>query len=163
MSTPLDIAPEHERELVLARRFEASPEACFRCWTEPELMKQWFTPAPWKTVEVRNDVRAGGASFVVMEGPDGTRVENPGVFLEVIPNRKLVFTDAFASAWVPSAKPFMVAIVTFEPDGPDGRACRYIARARHWTAEDKAQHEAMGFHAGWGAAGEQLEALARTL
>lgn len=160
MSTPLDVAPESEHELVLARRLEASPEACFRCWTEPALITQWFTPPPWRTVEAQIDLRAGGASLIVMEGPDGTRVPNPGVYLEVVPNRRLVFTDAFAAGWVPSGKPFMAAVVTFEPDG-DG--CRYVARARHWSAEDRAQHEAMGFHAGWGQAADQLEALARTL
>ena len=160
MSTPLDVAPEHEHELVLARRLDASPGALFRCWTEPELMKRWFTPPPWRTVHVEGDLRPGGASLVVMEGPDGARVDNRGVYLAVEPGRRLVFTDAFTSAWVPSAKPFMVAEVTFEPDGD---ATRYVARARHWTAEDKAAHEAMGFHAGWGVAADQLEAVARTL
>ena len=46
--------------------------------------------------------------------PDGNEYPNAGVYLEVVPDRKLVFTDAYTAGWVPSAKPFMTAIVTFE-------------------------------------------------
>ena len=54
----------------------------------------------------------------------------------------------------------MVATVTFADEG--GKT-RYDAVVKHWTAADKAQHEQMGFHEGWGKATDQLEALARTL
>ncbi len=37
--------------------------------------------------------------MIVMRGPEGQEVPNPGIFLEVIPNEKLVFTDAYTSAW----------------------------------------------------------------
>lgn len=55
----------------------------------------------------------------------------------------------------------MTAHVTFD-DGHDG-ATRYIAQAMHWNAETRAEHEAMGFHDGWGKATDQLEALAKSL
>ena len=84
-----------------------------------------------------------------------------GVFLKVDAGRQLVFTDAFVSAWVPSAKPFMVGDITFA-DSADG-GTHYIARALHWTESDQKQHEAMGFHQGWDAATKQLEALAASL
>ena len=42
---------------------------------------------------------------------------------------------------------------------PENGGTRYTATARHWTAEAKAQNEAMGFHAGWSAAADQLAAL----
>jgi uncharacterized protein YndB with AHSA1/START domain len=71
-----------------------------------------------------------------------------------------VFTDAYSGDWEPTPEPFFTGIVAFE-DAPGGT--RYIARARHWRAEDRARHEAMGFHEGWGKAAHQLEALARTL
>jgi uncharacterized protein YndB with AHSA1/START domain len=143
-------------ELVLERMVKATPEQIWRAWTEPELMKQWFTPAPWQTVHVENDLRVGGSSLVVMRGPDGTEFPNRGIYLEVVPNKKLVFTDAYVSAWEPSAKPFMTAILTFEADGPQ---TRYKARALHWSEEDRKTHEQMGFHEGWGKATDQLEAL----
>ena len=72
----------------------------------------------------------------------------------------IVFTDAYTSAWVPSAKLFFTCILTFDDEA--GKT-RYTARARHWTAENCAAHEKMGFHEGWGVATDQLTALARTL
>ncbi len=153
--------PADERELVLTRVIDAPAEALFRCWTDPELMLQWFTPAPWRTVEVVTELRPGGASKIVMEAPDGTQFPNHGVYLEVVPNERIVFTDAYTAGWEPSAEPFFTGIVTFEDLG-NGRT-RYTARARHWAVENKARHEEMGFHQGWGVAADQLAALARTL
>jgi uncharacterized protein YndB with AHSA1/START domain len=57
---------------------------------------------------------------------------------------------------VPSAKPFMTVILTFEDEG--GKT-RYTARVRHWNKEDYDTHEKMGFHEGWGKATDQLEEL----
>ena len=148
------------RELVLTRLIDVPREKLFRCWTEPALIVQWFTPPPWKTIRAEMDVRAGGASNIVMQGPDGTEMPNPGIYLEVVKNERLVFTDAYTSAWVPSAKPFFTGVLTFEDEG--GKT-RYTARARHWTAEDAKAHEDMGFYVGWGIATDQLAALAATL
>jgi len=147
-------------ELVLTRLIDAPRDKVFRCWTEPALIVQWFTPPPWKTVAAELDLRAGGASVITMQGPDGTRVPNPGVYPEVVPNERLVFTDACTAGWLPSAKPFMTVILTFEDDAGKTRC---TARVRHWSAEDRAAREKMGFHQGWGVATDQLAGLAATL
>lgn len=148
------------RELVLNRLIDAPPEAVYRCWTEPDLIKQWFAPRPWTVPSVSNDLRPGGQCTVVMADEAGTEYPNPGQYLEVVPNRKLVFTDAYLGDWTPSEKPFFTCILTFEPE--NGRT-RYIATARHWSAEDREAHEKMGFHEGWGLCAAQLEVLAKTL
>ena len=153
--------PTDDRELVLTRIIDVPREKLYRCWTEPELMKQWFAPKPYETPVVKIDLRAGGSSLVVMKSPEGQEIPCPGIYLEVIPNEKLVFTDAFTSAWVPSQKPFMVATVTFEDLG--GGKTRYTAVARHWSKEDRETHEKMGFHEGWGLCADQLAKLAATL
>lgn len=139
----------------------APREKLWRCWTEPALIVQWFTPPPFKTVRAVLDVRPGGASCITMQSPEGQEFPNPGVYLEVVPGEKLVMTDAYTAAWTPAEKPFCTIILTFEDAGP-GKT-RYKACVRHWTAADRAAHEQMGFHAGWGTATEQLEALARRL
>lgn len=144
-------------ELTLTRVINAPREKVFRAWTEPALMKQWFTPAPWQTVHAETDVRAGGSNLVVMRGPEGQEFPNHGVYLEVIKNERLVMTDAYTKAWEPSAKPFMTLILTFDDLG--GGKTRYTARAKHWTAADREAHEKMGFHDGWGKATDQLETL----
>lgn len=146
----------HAHDLVLTRLINAPREKLFRAWTEPKLVVQWFAPWPWTTVRAEMDVRPGGSSLVVMRSPEGEEFPNPGIFLEVVKNERLVFTDAYTSAWVPSPKPFMTAILTFEDEG--GKT-RYTARARHWNAEDKASHEKMGFHEGWGQCTNQLAEL----
>lgn len=123
-------------------------------------MTHWFAPKPWTTPRVETDVRPGGASLVVMRGPDGNEFPNAGVYLEVVPNARLVFTDAFTRAWEPSAKPFMTVIPTFEDLG--GRT-RYTARVKHWTDADREAHEKMGFHGGWALCTEQLAELVAKL
>jgi uncharacterized protein YndB with AHSA1/START domain len=152
--------------LTLQRTLAAPRAAVWRCWTEPELVMQWFCPAPWRVTVWQGDLRSGGGSFTRMEGPgpDGQpMVQNlPGCWLLVEPLQRLVFTDAFVGDWVPVAgKPFMVGDVRFA-DAPGGGTL-YTAMARHWSAEDCAAHEKMGFQEGWGKAADQLEALARTL
>ncbi len=150
-----------ERELVLRRRLEAPRAAVWRCWTEPGLMMRWFTPKPWETVRVETDLRPGGNSLVVMQSPEGDEIPNRGVYLEVVPQQRLVFTDAFTEAWKPAEKPFMTAIVEFAD--ADGGGADYVATARHWTVADREAHEKMGLHEGWGKAADQLEDAARRL
>lgn len=150
-----------QNELVLDRILNAPPPALWRCWTEPKLLEQWFCPKPWYVTDAVLDLRPGGEFSTVMHGPEGEEFPNNGVVLEVVPGEKLVTTDAFLPGWIPSGRPFMVAQITFE-DAGDGKT-RYVAKAMHWTSEAKAEHEAMGFHDGWGAAADQLEALAQSL
>jgi uncharacterized protein YndB with AHSA1/START domain len=162
MSSPATpaTAAANDRELVLTRLIDAPREKLFRAWTEPALMKQWFAPAPWTTPVVETDVRPGGASLIVMRGPDGSEFPNRGVYLEVVPNERLVFTDAYTKAWELAEKPFMTVILTFEPEGDK---TRYTARVRHWTVADREAHEKMGFHQGWGQCADQLAALAQKI
>lgn len=150
-----------DKELVLTRVIDVPREKLWRCWTEPQLIVQWFTPPPFKTVHAETDVRPGGSSFIVMKGPEGQEMPNRGVYLEVVEHQKLVFTDAYTRAWEPSGKPFFTGILTFEEAGA-GRT-KYTARVVHWTKEDCETHEKMGFHQGWGIATDQMTALAKTL
>ena len=153
MSTDLD--------LVITRDIAVPRDKLYRCWIEPALVKQWFAPKPWTVTRAETDVRAGGSSLVVMRGPDGQEFPNPGVYLEVVPNERIVSTDAYTSAWEPSAKPFMTLVLTFEDLG--GGRTRYTARARHWTEADREAHVKMGFAEGWGICTTQLAELAATL
>lgn len=151
-------APPSNRDLVLTRLLNAPREKVYQAWTRPELLKQWFAPLPYTTPFAEMDVRPGGSSLIIMRGPDGVDLPNPGLFLDVVENERLVFTDAYVNAWEPSAKPFMTVILTFEDAG--GGKTKYTALVRHWTVEDREAHEKMGFHAGWGKATDQLEAIA---
>jgi uncharacterized protein YndB with AHSA1/START domain len=161
MTAVAESAPaSSDRDLVLTRIIDAPPEKLFRAWSEPELLKQWFAPLPYTTPVAELDVRPGGSNLVVMRGPDGIDMPNRGVYLEVVKNERLVFTDAYSKAWEPSPKPFMTVILTFEAEG--GKT-KYTARVRHWTVADREAHEKMGFHEGWGICADQLAALVAKL
>ena len=80
-------------DLSISRLLRARRDAIWRCWTEPELLREWWCPSPW-TTEVRAfDLRPGGAFHTFMRGPDGGTSDNPGCFLEIVPGRRIVFTD----------------------------------------------------------------------
>ena len=150
-----------DRELIISRVLNAPREKLYRAWTTPELIMQWFTPPPWKTISAVVDIRPGGSSCITMQSPEGQEFPNRGVYLEVVPNERLVFTDAYTKAWEPAEKPFMTGILTFE-DAGNGKTT-YTARVRHWTVADREAHEKMGFKEGWGIATNQLEALAQNI
>ncbi|PTX92264.1 SRPBCC family protein [Opitutus sp. ER46] len=158
-ASPATPTPDSDRELVFHRHLSAPPERIYAAWTRPELVREWFTPRPWTTPVAELDVRPGGASRIVMRGPDGNEFPNLGVYLEVVPNRRLVLTDAYVRAWVPAEKPFLTIDLTLTPT-PDG-GTDYTARIFHWSAADREKHEQMGFLSGWGQATDQLEALLR--
>ena len=137
------------RDLVLTRLIPVPRRALWRAWTEPDLLKRWFAPAPYTTPVAELDVRPGGSNHIVMRSPEGQDLPNRGVYLEVVPDTRLVVTDAYSAAWIPSDKPFLTVILTF---ADEAGGTRYTARARHWTLEDRERHEAMGFAQGWGSA-----------
>lgn len=156
MSTSKTTTSTEGRDLILTRVIDAPREKVFNAWNDPELLKQWFAPLPWTTPIVETDVRPGGSSLMVMRGPDGNEFPNRGVYLEVVKNEWLVFTDAFTKAWEPSEKPFITVVLTFEDQG--GKT-KYTARVHHWSIADRKAHEKMGFHQGWARCAEQLVAL----
>ena len=141
-------------ELSITRFIDAPPEVVYRVWTERT--GEWWAPKPYATPVVEFDLRPGGRDFTLMKAPDGTEMPNEGVFLEVVPNRKIVMTDAFRHGWIPQ-EAFMVAIVTFDPEGS---GTRYTARVLHWSEEALKRHEEMGFHEGWGIVAGQLAEIA---
>ena len=147
-------------DLVLIRDINAPREVLYTCWTTPEHLVHWFVPKPHKVTACTLDVRPGGKCNTTFD-VDGAVMENNGVYLEVIPNEKIVFTDAYTEGWKPSPEPFMTAILTFEDIG-NGRT-RYTATARHRNKEAAKSHAEMGFYDGWGTVADQLEAYAQGL
>jgi uncharacterized protein YndB with AHSA1/START domain len=150
-------------DLVLERTVDVPPELVWKAWTEPEHLKPWFTPVPWKTVECDIDLRPGGAFRTVMRSPEGKDFPNVGCYLEIVPNRKLVWTDALEPGYRPARPdpdaPFrFTAMILLEPHG---KGTKYTAIALHNTEEARARHEDMGFHSGWGMALDQLVEYAK--
>ncbi|MBN8646797.1 MAG: SRPBCC family protein [Caulobacterales bacterium] len=146
-----------DRSLKIERIIKASPERIWRAITEPQFLEQWFCPKPWFVKDVVYDLRVGGKGSFKICGPNGEEMPNSGVFLAVEPSKRLVSTDAFVDAWIPSDNAFMVSETILEDLG-DGTT-KYTACAHHWTDEAVKNHKEMGFDIGWGKAADQLEEL----
>ena len=159
MTTP--VKQPDDRTLVIDRVLNAPRSAVWRCWSEPELLMQWYCPKPWRTTAAEMDLRPGGRFDTAMEGPEGERHENVGSYLKVDPGRHLTFTDAYGEDFVPSGNHFMTGFLTLEE--AEGGRTRMIWGARHPSVETSRQHLEMGFEAGWNAAADQLEELAASL
>ena len=151
---------QFEREVDLPR------EIIWQAWTTPALLKHWFTPAPWKTVDCEIDLRPGGIFSTLMQSPEGQQFPNVGCYLEIVPHKKLVWTNALAPGYRP-AQPaaatlgdefFFTAVIALETQGS---GTKYTARVIHGNEEARNKHEGMGFEAGWGKAFEQLVACVR--
>ena len=150
-------------DLVLERTVDVAPSFVWDAWTRPGLLKQWFCPKPWQTVDAEIELAPGGIFRTVMRGPDGTEFENIGCYLEVVPGRRLMWTGALGPDYRPQAvgpaAPFvMTAIIDIEPTPSGGT--KYTATVLHADASSREKHEAMGFRHGWSAALDQLVALA---
>lgn len=152
-------AKPESRDLTLSRIVPVPRETIWKAWTQPVHLMKWFCPVPWKTVECDIDLRPGGQFRTLMRGPNGEEQGGNGCYLEVDAPGRLVWTSALAPGYRPFIDPFLMftAILTFE--GVPG-GTRYSVRALHKDAADAQKHAEMGFEQGWGAALDQLVALA---
>ena len=151
-------------DLVLERVVDVPRELVWAAWTTPEHLKKWFTPAPWTTPEVEVDLRPGGIFRTVMQGPAGESFTGVGCFLEIVPVERLVWTSALGPGYRPNKAGgdafTFTAVISLEPHG---NGTKYTATLFHADEESAQKHNAMGFHTGWGAALDQLVALAKTM
>ena len=148
-------------DLVLERVVPCSPAHLYRGWTDPSVIVKWFCPLPWVTTDAVVDLRPGGIFRTVMQGPDGEHQEGDGCVLDFEPDRRFVWTSALGPGFRPNEAPIggflFTGIIEFE--AVEGGTL-YRATARHATADAARTHAERGFHEGWGAALDQLVALA---
>ena len=147
-------------DLSFTRTLAVPRRLVWECWTKPEHIPHFFIPAPHRVTAVDIDLRVGGRFNTTFE-VEGSAMDNQGVYLEVVPGTKLVFTDGYTEGWKPVPEPFVTAILLLA-DAPGG-ATTYTAIARHRNPETRKTHETMGFFDGWGTAATQLEAYAKGL
>lgn len=160
MTPSLVLKPDPKLDLVLERVVDVPRELVWAAWTKPEHLSKWFTPAPWTVADCEIDLRPGGIFRTVMRSPEGKEFPNIGCYLEVVPNERLVWTDALLPGYRPAENPFMTAIITLESQG---NGTRYTAVAIHRDDAGRKKHEDMGFYQGWGKALDQLVAVAKTM
>lgn len=146
-----------ELDLKIERVVDVPAEKLFKAWTDAEHIKPWFCPAPWKVSEASIDLRPGGKFFTRMRGPEGEDYPNFGCFLEIVPNKKLVWTSALGEDFRPMAPGHidMTAMIILEPAA---NGTKYTAYAIHKDVAGKQAHEQMGFEQGRNIVLDQLVA-----
>jgi uncharacterized protein YndB with AHSA1/START domain len=113
---PNDKPPQ--QDLVITRIFDAPRDLVFRAWTDPKHVAQWWGPHGFTTPVCELDVRPGGAIRIDMQGPDGVMYPSKGVFHEVVPPERLVFTtEAFEDAEGKSQLEVLNTVTFAEYDG----------------------------------------------
>jgi uncharacterized protein YndB with AHSA1/START domain len=147
-------------DLVFERTTSLTPEQIWKGWTDPETLMKWFCPRPWKVSECRLELKAGGEFYTLMQSPEGEGFPNHGIYLEIIPNQKLVWTNMMTAGFIPNPEahlgfPFSVILNLSKTD----KGTLYKAVCAHADEKGMKQHEAMGFQEGWGLAFVQLEEL----
>jgi uncharacterized protein YndB with AHSA1/START domain len=153
--------PNPHLDLVFERIVDIPRELIWTAWTTPEYLKQWFTPAPWQTVDCEIDLRPGGIFRTVMRSPEGQEVPNLGCYLEIIPNEQLIWTNALQPGYRPAHLKLSndndafsyTAILSLDPHE---NGTKYRATVIHRDGGDCKKHNEMGFQDGWGKALDQL-------
>jgi uncharacterized protein YndB with AHSA1/START domain len=153
--------PDPYLDLVFERIVDIPRELIWKAWTTPEHLKQWFTPAPWETIDCEIDLRPGGIFRTVLRSPEGQEISNLGCYLEIIPNEQLIWTNALQPGYRPSPIQLtnesdafsFTAILSLDPHE---NGTKYRATVIHADAGGCKRHNDMGFQDGWGKALDQL-------
>jgi len=85
-------------ELVITRVFDAPREVVFKAWTDPERLMRWWGPTGFTTPSFTVDLRIGGVLHYCMRSPEGQDFWGIGVYREIVPPERIVYTDSFADA-----------------------------------------------------------------
>ena len=147
--------------LELHRILKAPRAKVYAAWTDPAHMVHWFMPKPHALSDIVVELRPGGRFESVMH-VDGKTTSSLGCVLDAVPGERFVWTNLMTAGFQPVAEPGLGFTATIAlADHPEGTD--YRVTLRHRTAEEAAQHEAMGFSTGWGIVAGQLEAYAAAM
>lgn len=131
-------APAEVPELLITRDFDAPRDLVYAAWTRPEHLARWWGPQGYVNIAWQMDVRPGGTWFRRMQAPDGTLMTKRGVYREVVPPERLVFTylNDYADG---TREAETLVIVTFEERGAGTRLT--LHHTGFETAQSRAGHE----------------------
>ena len=121
--------------LVLTRTFAAPRALVFRAWTDPARAAVWWGPQGFETLSCRMDVRAGGAWRIRMRSPQGSIHTKAGIYRQIVPPERLVFTWAWEDADEAPGYQTLVT-VTFEDHGQETKLTLHQAIFESATARD---------------------------
>lgn len=136
----------HKPSLTLKKRLKATPERVYQAWTDPAQIACWWGPGETESLLAETDVRVGGRFHVAFRTNDGERHDVGGVYREVVPGRKLVFTWA----WRTTPERESLVTVLLKPDG--GGTLMTLIHEQFFDEAARDRHE----H-GWSGSLDKLE------
>ncbi|KAF2328220.1 SRPBCC family protein [Flavobacterium daemonense] len=140
------------------REFGASLSNVWSAWTEPEILDQWWAPAPWKARTKSMDFKEGGRRLYAMVGPEGEEHWAIADFTSITPKTNFKYSDAFSDAEGNLNVDFPRSDWNVSFSGKGDSTFVDIA-IKHKTLEDLEQIIAMGFKEGFTIAMEGLDAI----
>ncbi|HPU52968.1 MAG TPA: SRPBCC family protein [Burkholderiaceae bacterium] len=150
------MADDSDLDLVISRLLNVPRALVWNAWTDPAHLRHWWCPKPWTTEVIALDLVPGGSFHTRMRGPGGEVSDNPGAFLEIVPQSRIVWTTALVAGLRPAPEPWM-PMTAFITLSDEGAGTRYVARVLHKDKAARDRHEEMGFFDGWGTCIGQLE------
>ena len=137
----METATEDRTSLEIRRNFTQPVAVVYAAWSDPKQISRWMGPSDeFGPTEVTIDVRVGGRYRFVMHAPDGELHRVGGVFREVVPNRKLVYTWA----WESTPERESLVTVEFRPAGQGTELLVIHQRFADADARDRHQHGWIG-------------------
>jgi len=131
------VTPRQEAagQIRISRNYDVAPEKVWRAWTDPQALSRWFGHADPQTTVAEIDLRVGGRYRIAFAGSTGEMNEVSGVYQEVVPQRRLVFTWAFKST------PDRVSRVSIELTPRAGGTELRFVHDRFYNEEARVKHE----------------------
>jgi len=130
---------KEQPSLSIVRKLGAGPAKVWRAIPEPEMLKQWMAPSDaFKVPVAEADVRVGGRYHIVMNAPDGEVHDVSGVYREIVPNKKLVYT------WAWKSTPERQSVVTIELRAA-GSGTELTLRHEQFADTDARDHHQQGW------------------
>jgi uncharacterized protein YndB with AHSA1/START domain len=82
-------------QILITREFDAPKHLVWKAWTTPELVKRWWHANRGEVTLAEIDLRVGGKWRYVSVTNDGSEVGFHGEYREIVPNERLVSTEAY--------------------------------------------------------------------
>jgi uncharacterized protein YndB with AHSA1/START domain len=113
----LRVEARGDREVVMTREFDAPRQLVYEAFTTPALIRRWLgVMEGWSMATCEVDLRVGGGYRYLWRGPGGVEMGMRGVYREIVPNERIVCTEAFDESWYPGD-----AVVTVQLTEKNGR------------------------------------------
>lgn len=148
-----------DRQILIVREFDAPKQLVYEAWTTPELVRQWWCGERGEMTVAEIDLRVGGRWRYAMIANEGFEVAFHGEYKEIVPNERLVSTEAYEGIPDPDGNASLNTLTLTEVDG----RTRLEVLVEHPTQEGRDMHIQSGMEGGMQEAMDRLERVAVSL